>query len=203
MEVREPKRSSFEEFGAVWSRSPYCCSRSASSQRVENFQRIASLCNFCSRSTQSQSRKIFQRIASKVTYCSRSNPKNHSAPPGRQADREQITSCSRSISGISKNPAYKLSDFTHSFTKITPNSLYTLRNCRYTQPNHPILPKSPITPKHTYPFLKQNCHCYSSGTDEKAREEQGLRVSSLLRLFSQGFRLQPCKFSQFLPVKSA
>ena len=135
--VQEPNRGSFEEFGAVWSRSPYCCSRSASSQRVW----------------------IFQRIAIKVTYWSRSNPKNCSAPSGRQADRDQITSWSRSISGISKNPAYKLSDFTHSFTKITPNSLYTLRNCRNTQPHRPILPKSPITPKHTYPFFIQIRHC--------------------------------------------
>ena len=115
--VQKPKRSSFEEFGAVWSRSRLCCSRSASSQRVENFRRIASLCNFLLAINTSQSRKFFQRIASKVTYCSRSNPKNSFSAVRKTSWSRSDTSWSRSISGISKNPAYKLSDLTHFCTK--------------------------------------------------------------------------------------
>ena len=88
--VQEPKTEQFEEFGAVWSRSSLCCSRSASSQRVENFRRIASLCNFCSRSTQVRAENFFKGSRARSLTARDQTLKIRSAPSGRRADRDQI-----------------------------------------------------------------------------------------------------------------
>ena len=120
--VQEPKTEQFEEFGAAWSRSRLCCSRSRVSQRVENFRRIASLCNFLLAINTSQRRKNFQRIAISSLIDRDQTLIFGSAPSGRRPDREQIPVARDQYRDFWKIRAFKCSDLSHFNTK----SLQTL-----------------------------------------------------------------------------
>ena len=155
--VQEPKTEQFEEFGAAWSRSRLCCSRSRVSQRRRNFQKIASLCKFLLAINTSQRRRNFQKIAISPLIDRDQTLIFGSAPSGRRLDREQIPVARDQYRDFWKSELLKA----RISLILSPNPLKLSQNLQkeprntFTPSNLAQIKHNPETHSH---FLSQNRH---------------------------------------------